>query len=623
MALNLIFEKVTLHNFGSYGHTEVTLNNRGFCLVSGKNNYKKDNALSNGSGKSFLWSGICFALTGETIQGLHSNLKNINVEENECYASIEFKNGLDSYIITRYIEPKSDLKIIQNGVDISGKGIRESEKKLGEILPELTQELIASTIIVGQGMPFRFSSFSPSGRKELLEKLTKSDFMIEDIKTRVTNRQNELDRQIRALEDSLLLNENQLTNDRKKLDNLKDEESKKVRPDFDAQLKSIDDKVKSYQKDIDKADKEMKKLEAELKTVSDKLLAQTTEKGDWNKKLQEEYNIRYQPLINEKANYEASIRVKEAEITRLKNIKDVCPTCGQKIPGAHKPDTKAQEKELAETKQLLETTKGKITDLNTKTAENQKRLNETYDTEINELKQKDASLRKDINKYKDDINDYKHYQDVEKENALKVKYERDNWDKARQQAAKTIEDLGKSTASLLSTVNLTTQSRLSLLEHQAVLKKMKTLTERDFRGYILINIINYLNIKSKEYCKIVFDNDDLKVYLDGNALDISYCNKLIDCLSGGEKQRVDLILQLAIRDLLSNYFNFNSNILVLDEVTDFLDKKACEAIMNLLSSAVKDVESVFIISHHTDELSIPVDTEIKVVKNADGISEII
>ena len=41
------------------------------------NNYKKDNALSNGSGKSFLWSGICYALTGETISGLRSNLKNM------------------------------------------------------------------------------------------------------------------------------------------------------------------------------------------------------------------------------------------------------------------------------------------------------------------------------------------------------------------------------------------------------------------------------------------------------------------------------------------------------------------------------------------------------------------
>lgn len=622
MVLNLTFEKIILHNFGSYGHAEVDLLGRGFCLVTGKNNFKKDNAVSNGSGKSFLWSGICFALTGETINGLHTNLKNINIDEDECYTSVQFKNNGDEFIVTRYIAPKSDLKIIQNGVDVSGKGLRESEKKLGEILPELNKDLIASTIIIGQAMPNKFSSFSPSGRKELLERLTKSDFMIEDIKNRVNNRLSELDRQIRAAEDSLLVNNTQLIGDKKRLDELKDEEAKKVRPDFGSQLKAIDAKVNDYQKDIDKANTEMKGLETALKDTSDKLLAQTTEKGEWNKKLQEEYNTRYQPLVNEKAGYEANIRLKESEITRLKNIKDKCPTCGRPFDGVIKPDTKPQEKELAETKKLLEDVKGRITDLNVKTSANQKRLNDTYDGDIAKLRQEETDLRKQINKYKDDINDYKHYQDLEKEAALKIKYERDNWDKARQNAAQAIQKLEESVASLTNAVNLTENDRANLQEHQAVVRKMKTLTERDFRGHLLTNIIGHLDKKAKEYCNIVFGTEDLKVYLDGNALDISYCNKLIDCLSGGEKQRVDLILQLAIRDLLTSYFNFNSNILVLDEITDFLDAKACGAIMNLLSTVLKNVESVFIISHHSDELAIPIDTEIKVIKNSDGISEI-
>ena len=86
--------------------------------------------------------------------------------------------------------------------------------------------------------------------------------------------------------------------------------------------------------------------------------------------------------------------------------------------------------------------------------------------------------------------------------------------------------------------------------------------------------------------------------------------------------RVDLILQLTIRDLLCKYFNFSSNILVLDEITDFLDAKSCDAVMNFLSTALRDIESVFIVSHHADELNLPIDSEIKVVKNEEGISEI-
>ena len=75
------FKKIILHNFGSYGHAELDLQNRGFCLVSGQNEYVKDNALSNGSGKSFIFSAISYAVTGETISGIRSNLKNINIDE--------------------------------------------------------------------------------------------------------------------------------------------------------------------------------------------------------------------------------------------------------------------------------------------------------------------------------------------------------------------------------------------------------------------------------------------------------------------------------------------------------------------------------------------------------------
>ena len=102
MANFIDFEKVIIHNFGSYGHTELDLKSKGFCLVSGKNNFKKDNALSNGSGKSFIWSAICYTITGETLNGLHTNLKNINIEDdNKCYVKLLFKVNADEYVVKR------------------------------------------------------------------------------------------------------------------------------------------------------------------------------------------------------------------------------------------------------------------------------------------------------------------------------------------------------------------------------------------------------------------------------------------------------------------------------------------------------------------------------------------
>jgi DNA repair exonuclease SbcCD ATPase subunit len=152
---------------------------------------------------------------------------------------------------------------------------------------------------------------------------------------------------------------------------------------------------------------------------------------------------------------------------------------------------------------------------------------------------------------------------------------------------------------------------------------MDTLIKRDFRGYLLENIIKYIDQVAKEYCNIVFGTKELNVYLDGNALDISYCGKMFDNLSGGEKQRVDLILQFALRKMLNAYLNTSSNILVLDEITDFLDKQSCKAIMKLIELELINIESVFVVSHHATELELPIDSELKIVKNEYGISEVI
>ena len=50
--MRIVFKRLLIHNFLSYGDAEIDLRDKGYCLVSGINNCPKDNALSNGSGKS-------------------------------------------------------------------------------------------------------------------------------------------------------------------------------------------------------------------------------------------------------------------------------------------------------------------------------------------------------------------------------------------------------------------------------------------------------------------------------------------------------------------------------------------------------------------------------------------
>ena len=74
---------------------------------------------------------------------------------------------------------------------------------------------------------------------------------------------------------------------------------------------------------------------------------------------------------------------------------------------------------------------------------------------------------------------------------------------------------------------------------------------------------------------------------------------------------------------MCKYLGFTSNILFLDEITDNLDNVGCKGLMDLISTSLVDIESTFVISHHSDELVLPIDSEIIVEKNSNGISSIV
>lgn len=616
------FKKITVHNFGSYGHAELELQNRGFCLVSGQNNYVKDNALSNGSGKSFLWSAICYALTGETINGIKTNLKNINTEEQDCFVQLDFLYNKDLFSLVRYITPKSDLKIFKNDVDLSGKGIRESEKKLQELIPELNKDLIASTIIIGQGMPNKFSSFSPSGRKELLEKLTKSDFMIEDLKERIRNRSMELSTKVREFEDSLLANRTQLNGYLASLENIRQAITQRQRPNFDVLIAEKQKQISILQQELTTAEQTISLLEQKIEQINQQLIAISDEKAKVSGEELSAYTASYTKLVGEKTSVELDIANLEKEITKLKAIVDTCPTCGQHLPNVHKPDTSAQESLLAERRVLKQQALDNIARCENQHKEYVAQINAAFNDEISTLNVSLTSARNELASHKASMGQVKSAIDKENTDYNKLVYDKQNWDNftANQQAE--IARLEQEIARLTNLVAITSLSKDDLDQRINIVKKMDSLIRRDFRGYLLTNIINYIDNKAKDYCSIVFGTRELSLALNGNALDITYCGKAFDGLSGGEKQRVDLILQLAIRDLLTSYLGLNANILVLDEVTDFLDKKSCQAVMQLLEKELNTVESVFIISHHAEELELPVDSEVKVVKNELGISEL-
>lgn len=622
--MDLKFNSVELIGFGSYDRSKIDLNDQCFCLISGENRYVKDNASSNGSGKSTIFSAICFALTGETLSGVSKNLKNTYLDSDECKVILDFEADNDHYIITRIHKPKSDLKIIRNDVDESGKGIVESTAKLESLLPDLKKDLIASTILLGQGNVNKFSSFSPSGRKQLLEQLTKSDFQIEDIKERLSARQTSLKETSQSYKNSIMLNQATIDGCYRQISTKKNEIDTAVKPDFDKEIENVTKQMKSINEDIENVKKSIVAIEEEIDKTNKALVEQTEEKGKANNALFESYTNATSALKAEKSGLELQSRTLTNELRNFKEHPDICPTCGQKLPNAEHilQEKKDREDKLASINDRLVKLNEDLKAKEKQNAIYSEQIRQEFDETIRGLSTKLTELKSDLSKARRDQSDFSHYYDIEKDKLNKLNNDKNNWDSHFNKLKEEIDALEKTIAEVSVLVSAATISLDDVTAHLEVLSKIESLIKRDFRGYLLEDIIKYIDTKAKEYCEVVFDTQDLEVKIEGNNLNITYCGKNFDNLSGGEKQRVDIILQFAIRDLLQNYMNYSSNIIVLDEIFDALDAKSTQRIIELISTKLKDIASVFIISHHSSELQLSYDTELKVIKNESGISEI-
>ena len=616
------FKHIIVEGFQSIGRIELDLADRGFTLVSGVNNCPSDNATSNGTGKSSCFNAISYALNGETIQGVSKNLVNINTTTG-LLVDLTFDIDGHTFEVIRTKDHEkfgTSLKLVIDGVDRSGKGIRDTDKLIANYVPELNGELLGAVIIIGQGMPQRFTGNTPSGRKEVLEKLSKSDYMIEDIKNRLTNRKVKLSSQIKdidmklsTLSGRLSVLEHHLSSSEVQLSTLEMPDQSKI-DELEESLKTIRGKL------------------AELSDAANDNRARFTEITQEQSSLQgakvqalKEIDDKYLEEISslQSKKYELSARISslKSEIVKLEKVVDVCPTCGQKLPNVHKVDTTEKRNELSELEKCLKEVEEQVKAVTTKIAQEKKEVSDKYESRalevlnnLNKVKVEFAQINNTSLEYQKEETykvstlaelkaTQKSYFDRVKELESTIKEVKSDIDKTKQEML--YNNVDKEEAS----------NRLNAVTN------MLTIATRDFRGFLLTNVINYLNNRAKSYCMDIFGTENINLCLDGNNLNVTYNDKMYENLSGGEQKKVDIIIQLSIRDMLTQFSSFSSNILVLDETFEALDYVGCQKVVDVITKRLSDIESVFIITHRSN-LSLPADSTITIIKDSNGVSNL-
>lgn len=619
------FDKLELHNFLSIGHAEINLDGNGYVLVRGENRNAVDGAISNGSGKSSLWDGLCWCLVGQTMRGGSKDIRNLNPRDNDgAYVKLSFDIDSDKYVIIRaknHSKYGSSVQLFINGEDCSGSGVRDGGKVLAERVPDITYQFLTSVVLLGQGLPGRFSNNTPSGRKEVIESLSKSEYMIEDIKNRIDNRKTALESMLKAEQEKKYRLEAEQTQILRQLESSRNSIENLGNPDDTrAKLESVTADIERYTVErqnlynehtdcTEKYNKERDSLQEKLNEITSKYTDLTNEAVAKKTETQTAISV-----ISTKISYV------ESDIRKKKSITDICPTCGQKIAGIVIPNTEEDEAKLAGLKEERE----KLNKTLNEHSEEFQRINAEKESKLTEERLANAGTMTSLLDRKGDLESRINAIDLTlrslgiEENNCTV--ELSVYEKRKKELEETIERLTVRSKEIEEEVKTVDTDKYE--ELLAINKKFQTVAGRDFRGYLISGILEYISKKTMEYSMVLYNNPSVSIQIDKNNVNICYNNRLYEDLSGGEKQKVDIIVQLAIRDMMCKYVGMSTNIIVLDEIFDNLDSSGCDKILDLISNTLRDVSSTYVITHHSD-INIPYDSIITVCKQSDGVSELL
>lgn len=655
------FNSIHIENFLSLGVVDLNLNdNSGFILVDGENHRVEDAAASNGSGKTSAFEAIIWALTGETNRG-YKDVVNCYQDDN-CKVKLTFDFKDHSWIIERSRNKKGsqDLHIWKDSHELEYKGLRDAESVLTKELPELTLNFLGSTIILGQGLPQRFTNNTPAGRKAVLEELSNADYMISHIKENIKHRQDKLSSDLRDVEDSILvqltklgvakktrenaelslelLRQINISDKKLELDKLV-EEGKKTKLDYE----KAQAEVSAAEENYIKVSQDLSKLESAFTEHKSKLEKERLEKlsiiqKDYSNRLlheTEELGPKIESVKRDLYEIKESVAHKQAIISG-----GYCKLCGQKLQSVSEKDieeardfiekSKFKSSELEEKLEYLETKKQQINE-EFKQAEISEKMcvDQSFDMQIDllqkEFKANFQSLQESIQTAQISLKDTK-FLATEINNKLLnfrstyqlKKSEIDSYEinlKTREETLqKAIQEI-KDCENFIDTFQV---KKLDFENRLKVVKSFDTFASRDFRGILLEDIVNQLDCNLHKYAKKVYGEPLTRFYQEGNAIGIQFDGKEYESLSGGEKQKLDVLIQLSLRDLIIQTSGIEANLVVFDEIFDALDQTGCEALLNVIMDLGLTVYSIT----HRKELNIPYDKRYVIVKESNGIAHL-
>jgi DNA repair exonuclease SbcCD ATPase subunit len=577
------FLDMTVSDFMSFGKVTLDLANRGLTLIEGVN-LDDPSVESNGSGKSGIAEAMLWALFDKTSRGIKAD-EVIRRGAKKAEVRLHFKVDGSDYVVTRVrSKGKPSAHVEENGVDVTPHDQREVNTMVERLLGT-TFEVFLLTVVLAQGFESKFSSLGDTSRKEMLESFLGIE-VYDQAKLAVSRQVKDLRSKLTEL--TLAIN--------------------RAEAAAEAARQSRDRAVRAR----DEASRQTSRARAEVEAALagyETLMAGQRQDASGCKRAEDEawealqkarnglMTLRQRQMKGEVAitSQRALLEAKTTEMSHLQSGLN-CSACGQPVP----PDVVqsrlqqvGDEIEAATSRMaLLETTmEGVVSGIASAKAEEdeatlaweeaRKRTTEsalilqTTEVELRQLRKEYDSLTPKL----------------------------DHFDSLIAEAIARVQEYEG------VTVHSNTQKKSVDIQLHECEYWETAFDPTGIRSVLLRTVVNYVNEYLHEMCVVVTGGSflvqlsstkELKSKKESvNKLDIvvtpegSYRSG-----SGGERRKIDILLNTAVSRLARQTSGFSSNLLIADEVLDNLDLTASQHVLQMFEATAQQGSSVFLISHN-------------------------
>ena len=562
----ITFEAIRWRNFLSTGNnwTEIDLIKSKSTLVIGQN----------GAGKSTMLDAIAFALFGRAHRNITKPQLINSINNKNCEVEVKFTIGKSKFRVLRGIKPNI-FEIWKNGDMINQSShSKEYQKILEQNIIKLNHKSFHQIVVLGSSSFIPFMQLPAHHRRDVIEDLldinifSKMNTILKEKNLEVKNKlkenahqidliKNSLDSQRKYIRDITQINEDEIRDRNRKIDELHDE----------IQLLNIKNGEHSLF------------LEENSAIISNKL---------------KEYNDKRTSILHSKSTMESQIKsiVKDS---KFYEDNDNCPTCSQPI----EPEFK---------KQKVHECKAEATSIKT---QYDNMLNEAQDVldlieEWNGKAEEIRSRQSEINGNNKTIESLQNQVNKTQEEIEKLTSREGDLGKANEELQTMMNDRD----SLL-------EAKLTLNEDISYNNVMgELLKDTGIKTKVIKQYVPVINKLVNQYLQVLdffvhfnLDENFNETIRSRHRDAFSY-----DSFSEGEKQRIDLALLFTWRQIAKMKNSVATNLLLLDETFDSsLDHDGVENLMKILHT-LDDNTNVFVISHKGEILDSKFKEKLEFVK---------